>query len=592
MKRNKRKKRISSHGNMQLTLFAKIVLVTLCGIVISTALVAMLTLRTGEALYMNTFSTSNQKIGDRMVDELENLNYKAYNLMEEYARNNKLKKFSTEYIPMTERFDRRYSLQNELFRINTDYGLSIFNIFTIGVNGNYYTDNYIGVTSKTSRSIMEMDIYNRYKKNPSITYHYMDRGLNGYASSDPSVVITKGLRRPVDNAIFCDMFISISENDFSQLFQKYMVRGNDVIVLSKYGQVLSSSMKAYIGQEREDILVTVKDAIKQSEDVKSSLDDKNYLLTARYIWDMDFYLVILTDTSVVAKAYSKSSSYIILFASLIALVTSFIILVITKRTTSPLTKLVNTMEMATDANFKEKVSVEGGYEVRRLSTAYNQMVLELESYIDRLIEEQEQRRLAELSALQMQINPHFMYNTLASIKYLAWQGDNQAVDKMINAFIALLQNTISKTDEMVTIQEEIDNLKNYAMINSMRYGEKIGVSYYIDENALALMIPKLILQPLVENAFFHAFSNKGKGDIKIFVSLLNEQLICEVIDNGDGMKDLPIKDKTSFKTYCKGIGLDNIKQRLKLVYDEKAQLIIQSTPHIGTSVKIVITITQ
>lgn len=577
-------------GNMvQLTLFAKIVLVTLCGLIISTVLVATVTIRTGEKLYMETYSTSNLKIGDRIVDELENLNYKAYNLMEEYSRNNNLEKFCTEYVTEKERFYKRYSLQNELYHINNTYGMPLFNIFVIGDNKNYYTDNYIGVSSNTMNTIMSLDLYKRYKKNPSISYHYLSNGFNGYSSSQPSIIISKGLEDPINLNVFGDMFISISEKGFSSLYGKYMVRGNDVLILAKDGQILSSSMKNWVGKKREGILSTVKESIRSSEYIRTSFDQKNYLLTAKYIPDMDFYLVILTDTSIVTKAYSESKYNIILLSGIMALITCLIILVITRRTTSPLTKLVNTMEVATDTNFKQKVPVEGGFEVRRLSMAYNQMVLELESYIDKLIQEQEQRRLAELSALQMQINPHFMYNTLASIKYLAWQGDSKAVDEMINAFIALLQNTISKTDEMVTLKEEIDNLKNYAKINSMRYGEKIQVSYYIDEKALELLIPKLILQPIVENAFFHAFSNKGKGEIKLFVSFMNDQLTCEIIDNGDGMKEQPSIERTSFKTYSKGIGLDNIKQRLELVYGESAQLLIQSTPHIGTSIKIVIT---
>ncbi|GKX31989.1 histidine kinase [Vallitalea longa] len=573
----------------KLTLFTKIVFVTLCSLIISTILVATVTISTGEKLYINTYNTSNQKIGDRIVDELENLNYRAYNLMEEYSQNNNLKVYCTEHLPSSEIFYKKYSLQNELQRINYNYGMTMFNIFVIGNNFNYYTDNYIGVTSKTKEKIMSMDFYQLYKKNPSNTYHYISSGFNGYASSEPSIVITKGLVDPIDNTFFGDMFISITEENYSTLYKKYMVRGNDVIILSKTGRVLSGSMKNYIGKDCDDILLMVKESIKSSKYVRTQFNEKPYLLTARYLQDMDFYLVILSDTSIVSKVYLESTHRIILLAIIIALLTCFIILIITKRTTSKLTKLVDTMEVATESNFKQQVPIDGGYEVRRLSTAYNQMVLELQSYIDKLMKEQEQRRVAELSALQMQINPHFMYNTLASIKYLAWQGDNNKVDEMINAFIALLQNTISKTDEMVTVQDEINNLKNYAKINSMRYGERIQVSYYIDEKALEVLIPKLLLQPLVENAFFHAFSNKQKGEIKIFISLFNDILTCEIIDNGDGINKIS-SEKTNFKTYCKSIGLDNTRQRLKLVYDDKAKLYVQSTPNIGTSVKIVIAV--
>lgn len=575
----------------QLTLFTKIVLVILSSLIISTVLVTTVIIKTGEKLYNDTYSTSNLKIGDRIEDEFKNLNYKAYNLIAEYSRNNKLKKFCTEYISETNRFHKQYSLQNELFHVNGTYGSSYFNILVIGSNTNYYVDNYIGVSSETVDDIMVMEFYSKYKNDLRISYNYLNCGFNGYASSCPSVVISKGLIDPINHNIFGDIFISIKEEEFSNIYGKYLTKGNDVIILAKDGQVLSSSIKKYIGEKHEDVLDFVKESIKSSEYIQTPLEEKNYLLMARYIPDTDFYLVMLNDKSIVNKTYSKAKYQIIMFSIIIALITCSIVLLITRRTTSHLIRLVNTMEAATETDFKEKVSVDGGYEVRRLSMAYNQMVLELEKYIDKLIQEQEQRRLAELSALQMQINPHFMYNTLASIKYLAWQGDTKAVDEMINAFIALLQNTISKTDEMVTIREEIDNLKKYAKINSMRYGEKIQVTYYIDEDAMDLYIPKLILQPIVENAFFHAFSNKDRGEIKIFVSLINNQLTCEIIDNGDGIKTFPstkANERTNFKTYSKGIGLDNIRERLQVVYGENAKLLVHSTTNVGTSVKIVI----
>lgn len=575
-------------GNLRLTLSTKIVFVTVCSLIISTILVAVITINTGEKLYINTYNTSNQKIGDRIVDELDNFNYRASSLIKEYSLNNNLKTYCTRYYNRSEFFYKKYSLQNELQRINNNYGLSMFNIFVIGSNSNFYTDNYIGVTSKTKDEIMTKDFYEIYKKNPSNTYHYISSGFNGYASSEPSIIITKGLQDPIDNTPFGDMFISITEKNYSSLYKKYMVRGNDVIILSKNGLILSSSMEDDIGKQNYNILAMVKESIRSSKYIKTELYNKPYLLTAKYLQNMDFYLVILSDTSIVSEVYLESTHQIIMLAVIIVPITCLIILLITRRTTGKLTKLVNTMEVATESNFKQQVPIEGGYEVKRLSIAYNQMVLELQSYIDKLMQEQEQRRSAELSALQMQINPHFMYNTLASIKYLAWQGDKNKLDEMINAFIALLQNTISKTDEMVTIEDEINNLKNYAKINSMRYGERIQVSYYIDDKALDILIPKLLLQPVVENAFFHAFSNKENGEIKIFVSY-NDVLICEIIDNGDGINQVS-STKTNFKTYCKSIGLDNIRERLKLVYNDKAKLYVQSAPNVGTSVKIVIAV--
>ena len=145
------------------------------------------------------------------------------------------------------------------------------------------------------------------------------------------------------------------------------------------------------------------------------------------------------------------------------------------------------------------------------------MVDELDSYIHSLIQVEKDKRAAEIHTLQMQINPHYIYNTLASIKWLIWQGDTQKTTGVIDAFIALLRNTISNTDEFVTVEQEIQNLKNYVLINQARYGDSVSAEFYVTPQCSSYRVPKLILQPFVENAFFHGFADGRRGKIQVFV---------------------------------------------------------------------------
>lgn len=154
---------------------------------------------------------------------------------------------------------------------------------------------------------------------------------------------------------------------------------------------------------------------------------------------------------------------------------------------------------------------------------------------------QKEKRKAEIHALQMQINPHFIYNTLASIKWLMWQGSTEKSIQTIDAFISLLRNTISNKNEMITIQKEIENLNNYVLINHIRYGDNINVNFFVMPNCENYVIPKLILQPFIENAFFHGFNERNNGSIHVFVNEQNQNLICEIIDNGVGMTDEEVK---------------------------------------------------
>ena len=205
---------------------------------------------------------------------------------------------------------------------------------------------------------------------------------------------------------------------------------------------------------------------------------------------------------------------------------------------------------------------------------------------------QKEKRKAEIHALQMQINPHFIYNTLSSIKWLMWQGNVEKSIGTIDAFISLLQNTISNKNEMITILEEIDNLKNYVLINHIRYGDSINVTFFVIPNCEDYIIPKLILQPFIENAFFHGFTDQSTGAIHVFVNEQAGNLICEIIDNGVGiasedMKSI-LKKSTKKHEHFTSIGVHNVNDRIKLIYGDDYGVTITSELNKGTTVKVII----
>jgi len=221
------------------------------------------------------------------------------------------------------------------------------------------------------------------------------------------------------------------------------------------------------------------------------------------------------------------------------------------------------------------------------------MLDELHEYVDKLLISQKKQRNAELEALQQQINPHFLYNTLTSIKFIVMQGDKKEAEMVINAFISLLQNTIGNVSELITAKQEVENLKNYVFIKQKRYGSRINVHYFIDPQCSELLIPKLVLQPFVENAFFHAFNIKENGYIHILIWKEKGQLICEVIDNGDGFK---IEDSDTLPStkrnqqLFKGIGIRNVDERIKLLYGESYGAAITSQLGEGTKVRLTLPI--
>ena len=166
----------------------------------------------------------------------------------------------------------------------------------------------------------------------------------------------------------------------------------------------------------------------------------------------------------------------------IAIITGAVLLVIyilVRRTMSPLRQLGRKMSYVAKGDFNQYAEVTGDGEIQELAKSYNRMLHDINHYVDSIIEIQKQKRQAEIHALQMQINPHYIYNTLTSIKWLIMQGDTVKSTKAIDAFIKLLRSTISKSDEYISVEEEIENLKNYMYINEIRYGEKIKTEFFI-----------------------------------------------------------------------------------------------------------------
>lgn len=188
----------------------------------------------------------------------------------------------------------------------------------------------------------------------------------------------------------------------------------------------------------------------------------------------------------------------------------------------------------------------------------------------------------------MQINPHFLYNTLNSVKHLIEIQNDFNACSIIDALISLLRSTLGKTNTMVTVADEVKNVKNYISIIEPRYGGLVKAEVLVDDECMPLEIPNLLLQPLVENAFFHAFQETKTGVIRIFISLIDQELSCEIIDNGDGMDALQLaktmKNENASHQSATRIGLANVKERLNILYPGKNTFQITSEPGYGTNI--------
>jgi two-component system sensor histidine kinase YesM len=244
-----------------------------------------------------------------------------------------------------------------------------------------------------------------------------------------------------------------------------------------------------------------------------------------------------------------------------------------------------------DGDFSVSSTYDSKDEIGVLSLHFNKMVVQLKKLIRKAYQEELLKQKAELKSLRMQINPHFLYNSLESINWMARIRGIPEVGKMVKALGDLMRSSIGGED-FITIEEEIRNIENYLTIQKFRYGDKVSVEISIDPKIRKLKIPKLILQPIVENAIIHGIENKvGNGRIAITGKDNDGKILLQVEDDGLGMEEEIIAEILSEKprqvtNEHTHIGIRNVDRRIRMYYGDQHHIVISSTLGIGTLVSI------
>ncbi|WP_320934490.1 cache domain-containing sensor histidine kinase [Hungatella effluvii] len=422
-----------------------------------------------------------------------------------------------------------------------------------------------------------------------LQYTYQDHGITDDFKDRKCVIAARRLFLPSSSESFATAYITIPEEEFYQMFSEAVPEGSRMVILSSDGQIVSGNVKDSLGSEETKLLSLVR-SMRENEDTYRTVKEnhKPEIVISGYIPELDMYMVNTVEEAALLKSYAGVRRNILVTGFLITGTAIAVVFLIMRRIVSPLNFFIQQLETFKNRRFEKVSLVKGNSEVRQMADVYNRMVDEIDSYVKQLMEEQERGRRLEIEALQMQINPHFMYNTLASIKYLTWENNTEKASDTINALIAILKKTIGNMEEEITLREEIDLVRQYVFINQVRYGDRIEVEYFLAEEGMECMVPKLILQPFIENAFFHAFQNKKEGKIRIFAKKQRDDLICEIIDEGDGMSQEETADLLSSdrRRHLTGIGIPNVHERLRLIYGEEYGVTIHSVIGTGTSVSL------
>lgn len=419
-----------------------------------------------------------------------------------------------------------------------------------------------------------------------VMYHGSQHIFNETVPYDHYIFATKPLmdRR----TMYGYAIVIMDEATIYERYNAYVTPGSMISLVSSDGAILSSSNRQLTSTQDANLLEHA--VIADNEQYFGMKSKAGYTYLSLYIPEYDAYLLQEIDQNVAFAALKNIGYRMVQFVLALSVVVMFVVYFITKRITKPLYELVDTMQSArADSLQPHPLQEKTSYEIKAVTKTYNHLIKEIDNYTKQVMHEQTERRKADLSVLQMQINPHFLYNTLTSIKYLAKMNRIDDVDRTITSLSTMLQNSIGTTEDVITVQHEIENLKHYVYINQIRYGDQIQVHFEVQRECQQLLVPKLIIQPFVENAFFHAFPGAKKGNIYVFVRQNEQRLLIEVLDDGVGAEAAAQYMK---KRPVSGIGVENVHHRIVLLYGPKYGVTMNSSSEYGTAVKISLPILQ
>lgn len=340
----------------------------------------------------------------------------------------------------------------------------------------------------------------------------------------------------------------------------YIVDANDMIVYHPDENVFMDEEKIRTLIEDSAATMTMDDLIITKEKVPHS----NWILVGASSME---------DVEVLKRKLMN----ILLFSALVLLgVSGIISLSISKKLSDPIIELKNAM-ISVDENWSHlSINEKSPSEIRTLTREYNALLDRIKQLTKDIASKENAKRLFELKALQSQINPHFLYNTLDTILWLAELGENQKVVEVSKALGEMMRMSLHINQTLVPLKDEISHAENYLKIQQTRYEDKLSYRMTGEEELLEIQVPKLILQPIVENSIYHGIRpKKGRGTIEISYRREGEFLIIEVADDGIGYKETIQKDEKRMKTKLGGIGMKNVDQRIKLLLEEDSGIDIR-----------------
>ncbi|MCI8320914.1 MAG: sensor histidine kinase [Dorea sp.] len=440
---------------------------------------------------------------------------------------------------------------------------------------------------------------------------YMDREQENagtvmdYVESDETVMLISSYFNPYREKDIIRFVLKLYGNSNSRDKIGYIICDVDskafVSIMEKYRT--DNTMYIWLQPDRDRAVVSLGKTTDEEEDYYAEISEKiasggEAVISEgskRELFKIEQNKYNLTAYSLMPQSLLRQNQRnltvnLILIASLMLLVASVLTVAVSKSMTRPLESLMDTIQKIKEGNRDLRSDLKSKDEIGRLGSSFNEMLDQTEVLRER--ENQANRLLAqaEYKALQAQINPHFLYNTLDTMSSIAEVKNCREVSLLSQSLSNIFRYSLNMKEHLSTVAKEIIHLKNYSYVMSIRMQDNVKYIYEIDKRTLQDKIPRISLQPIVENALNHGLRNKrGNKEIRISTEIEGELLKICISDNGVGMEAETLNEKLSRNelTYIEegnSIGLHNINARLKMLYGNAYGLFVESRPGEGTSI--------
>ncbi|MGI6403387.1 MAG: sensor histidine kinase [Oscillospiraceae bacterium] len=434
-------------------------------------------------------------------------------------------------------------------------------------------------------------LYNTYGAyfNRAIQEDQSEFWLGGY---DRTMSYIQPIYHLNPRAVMGLIVININYDFVREMFMASAIQANErILIVNSEGQIIFNfphftSYTPFLESHPE---ILIPDHLQ----MEGKVFGQDSIIVSETINMADWKIIRLIDMESITAETSRVSRLLRLVLMASAVTSLFCSLTLARLITKPIRRLRDACQRVEQGDLTTRVEIRSRDEMGNLGRTFNMMIAQLRESFEKEMQDQQRKAEMQFQILQAQINPHFLYNTLDSIKWMAVMQNANNIAEMSTSLIHLLKYNLAQPDANTTLQDEVESVKNYVRIQKFRYSDNFDLTTRLDPETLHCKVLRFMLQPLVENSILHGFDNlDARYQISIASFFSDDCLHIKVIDNGSGMNPEQTRqinegwDKGT--RFNKNIGIQNIRERIQLHFGKEYGLTYSSEPYVGTIAELIL----